>query len=271
MNDPAKPDAASPEAARPEAGTSADRNPEGAGSGSRSSAPAGGKDQARTGSGSKTEAFVLGARREPMSDVVLYEEPAASPAGGTKSGSSTAPIAARPTGSGAAATSPSGANARGSASTGSNPAAAMASGSSSRSTTPVPIAWRVWPVIDSVWELLGLSTILVLVPLVTWSLSGRTALTVLCTFAVGAVTWRHFFPTICEVNALGVTQRLFGRTKRIPWLSIDRYVVGRKGVFLTSAGAPLELFRGLYLPWGAHREQILASLRYYLPHAEDTV
>jgi acetyl/propionyl-CoA carboxylase alpha subunit len=54
----------------------------------------------------------------------------------------------------------------------------------------VPIAWRVWPVIDSVWELLGLSTVLVLVPLVTWSLSGRTALTVLCTFAVGAVTWR---------------------------------------------------------------------------------
>lgn len=264
MNDPAKPDAASPEA-----GTSADRNPEGAGSGSRSSAPAGGDAPARTGSGSRTEAFVLGPRRDAPSDVVLYEEPLPGKFAGAKSGSSTAPTAARTTGSGAAATSPSGANARGSAATGSNPAAAMASGSSSRSGTPVPIAWRVWPVIDSVWELLGLSTVLVLVPLVTWSLSGRTALTVLCTFAVGAVTWRHFFPTICEVNALGVTQRLFGRTKRIPWLSIDRYVVGRKGVFLTSAGAPLELFRGLYLPWGAHREQILASLRYYLPHAED--
>ena len=269
MTDPTKADAENPEGRTSATQPPTSRNPEAAGSGSHGSAPAGGKEPARSGSGSRTEAFVLGARRDAPSDVVLYEEPLPSNLAGAKSGSSTAPSGPRPIGSGAAGASPSGANARGSASTGSNPTAAMPSGSTSRSATPVPIAWRVWPVIDSVWELLGLSAVLVLVPLVTWTISGRTALTVLCTFAVGAVTWRHFFPTICEVNALGVTQRLFGRTRRIPWLSIDRYVVGRKGVFLTSAGAPLELFRGLYLPWGAHREQILASLRYYLPHAED--
>jgi len=195
-------------------------------------------------------------RDRSLSDVVLYDDPmppvqatSTPTAPASRSGSSATPGAARPM------TFP------GASSTGSSNA--------SRPATPVPIAWRVWPVVDSVWELLGLATVLVVVPLVVWSLSGRTALTAICTIAVGAVVWRHFVPTICEINALGVTEKIFSRTRRIPWLSIDRYVVGRKGVFLTSAGAPLEVFRGLYLPWGSHRDQILSSLRYYLPNAED--
>jgi hypothetical protein len=210
-------------------------------------------------------------RRDPLSDVVLYDDPA--PAAGAaqptspRSGSSTAPTAAMPA-SGPGSVVP---NSGGRLSSGApgNASGSTPSATAARTSTPVPIAWRVWPVIDSVWELLGLSAILAIVPLVVWSLSGRTSLTVVCAVATGVVVWRHFVPTICEMNALGVTQRVFRRTRRIPWLSIDRYVVGRRGVFLTSAGAPLELFRGLYLPWGAHREQILASLRYYLPNAED--
>jgi len=234
------------------------RNPESQGSGSRGS-----REQSGPGSGSKAAADLPAAKHNPLSDVVLYDDSihaaGAAPPASPKSGSSTAP--AKPT---SASSSPSASSGQAGQA---NPS--TSSGATSRSATPVPIVWRVWPVIDSVWELLGLSAVLVVVPLLTWSLTGRTALTVLCTAAVGAVVWRNFFPTVCEVNALGVTQRLFGRTKRIPWLSIDRYVVGRKGVFLTSAGAPLELFRGLYLPWGSHREQILTSLRYYLPHADD--
>ncbi|MCE9607142.1 MAG: hypothetical protein K8U03_19835 [Planctomycetia bacterium] len=209
--------------------------------------------QASKGQGSKAAANVPNANRDRLSDVVLYDDPAPAAGGAVpRSGSSTSPGQARP--ASAAATLPSG----------SAPSIATA-----RTATPVPIAWRIWPVIDSVWELLGLSALLVAVPVLVWSLSGRTALTVASTAAVGLVMWRNFLPTICEMNALGVTQRIFGRTRRIPWLSIDRYVVGRRGVFLTSAGAPLELFRGLYLPWGSHRDQILASLRYYLPNAED--
>lgn len=217
-----------------------------------------GASDAAQGSGSKTTSGSAAAaangmpRDRNLSDVVLYDEPAPSAQASPKSGSSTTPGAAR------ASTMPT-AN-----SIGSTPSAGAA-----RAATPVPIAWRVWPVIDSVWELLGLSAVLVVVPLAVWSLSGRTALAAVCTIAVGAVVWRHFVPTICEINALGVTEKIFSRTRRIPWLSIDRYVVGRRGVFLTSAGAPLELFRGLYLPWGAHRDQILSSLRYYLPNAED--
>lgn len=199
-------------------------------------------------------------RERSLSDVVLYDEPMppvqatstpTSPASG-RQGSSATPNAPRP------ATMPS------ASSSGTSP-----SSSGARPATPVPIAWRVWPVIDSLTELFGLTAVLIVVPLVVWSTSGKTALTAICTIAVGAVVWRHFVATTFEINALGVTEKIFSRTRRIPWLSIDRYVVGRKGVFLTSAGAPLEMFRGLYLPWGSHRDQILSSLRYYLPNAED--
>lgn len=214
----------------------------------------------RSGGSGSGRAINDAPRDGSLSDVVLYDEPlplvhatsmSAIPAN-ARSGSSATPAAAR------AGSSPT-AN-----SIGSTPSA-----NGMRSATPVPIAWRVWPVVDSVWEFLGLTAVVVAVPLVTWSLSERRSLTAISMIAVGVVVWRHFVATTFEINALGVTEKIFTRSRRIPWLSIDRYVVGRKGVFLTSAGAPLELFRGLYLPWGSHRDQILSSLRYYLPNAED--
>jgi hypothetical protein len=199
-------------------------------------------------------------RDRSLSDVVLYDEPMP-PVQATST--PTSPASAR-AGSSATPGAPRPMTLPGASSTGS-----PSSSNASRNATPVPISWRVWPVVDSPAELLGLTAVLIVVPLVVWSLSGRTALTAICTIAVGAVVWRHFTATTFEINALGVTEKVFNRPRRIPWLSIDRYIVGRKGVFLTSAGAPLEVFRGLYLPWGSHRDQILSSLRYYLPNAED--
>ncbi|MGC3969848.1 MAG: hypothetical protein QM775_21710 [Pirellulales bacterium] len=155
----------------------------------------------------------------------------------------------------------------GPASVGSSP---RASGSTPRPVTPVPLAWRSWPVIDSVWELLGLTTVVVGVPAVVWSSSRNLPAAAACGLVAAFTVWRNYVPTEFEMNALGVTSRTLGRSRRIPWISIDRFVVGRKGVFLTSSGAPLEYLRGLYIPLGRHREQILGSLRYYLPHAEDS-
>ncbi len=153
------------------------------------------------------------------------------------------------------------------------PAAGNSSGRASsggaRSLTPVPIAWQSWPVIDSVWVLLGLTAVVVAVPAVVWSTVRNLPMAVACGLVAAFSVWRQFVPTVFELNALGVTTRTLGRSRRVPWISIDRFVVGNRGALLTSSGAPLELFRGLYLPWGGHREQILSSLRYYLPHAED--
>lgn len=204
---------------------------------------------------------------EHRSDVVLAESqsgalaspPAASPSA-TPTSAATPGDAPRSTGDSATAayTGPANANSSGRAASG-----------GSRTQTPVPIAWQSWPVIDSVWVLLGLTAVVVAVPAVVWSTQRNLPMAVACGLVAAYSVWRQFVPTVFELNALGVTTRTLGRSRRIPWISIDRFVVGNRGALLTSSGAPLEIFRGLYLPWCGHREQILSSLRYYLPHAED--
>ncbi len=137
-----------------------------------------------------------------------------------------------------------------------------------RPVTPVPLAWRSWPVVDSLGEFILLTTALVGAPAIVFQSAGP-AYALFAFVAVLFVSWRSFVPTVFELSALGVTENRLGRTRRIPWISIDRYLIGRRGVFLSSTGAPLEMLRGLYLPWGQHRDQILTTLRYYLPRAED--
>lgn len=137
-----------------------------------------------------------------------------------------------------------------------------------RPATPVPTAWRSWPVVDSPSELVLLTTAIVAIVGVAYRFGGPlTAIT--AGVAMLVVSWRRYVPTFYELSALGVSENCLGRKRRIPWISIDRFVLGRKGAYLSSAGAPLELLRGLYLPWGGQREQIVTTLRYYLPRAED--
>lgn len=166
---------------------------------------------------------------------------------------------------------------RGSASAGTASPTALPPSSSStpvqielaaRPVTPVPLAWRSWPVVDSLGEFALLTTALVGAPAMVLQSAGPSY-AIFTFLVVLAVTWQKFVPTVFELSALGVMESRLGRTRRIPWMSIDRFVIGHRGVFLSSRGAPLEALRGLYLPWGPHREHILATLRYYLPRAED--
>jgi len=149
------------------------------------------------------------------------------------------------------------------------PSAGPTSSSGPRTLTPKPVVWRSWPIVDSVLEPAVLILVVIGAVALVWRATESPVIAALCGLAMAMTVWRHFVPTFFEVSALGVTWRTLRRTRRVPWLSIDRYVVGRRGVFLSSAGAPLEALRGLYLPWGHHREEILTSLRYYLPRAEE--
>ena len=154
------------------------------------------------------------------------------------------------------------------------PTASKSSGSASveivaRPLTPIPVAWRSWPIVDSLADFFLLTIGIGATVGVAYRFAGPlTAIAAAVVLLI--VTWRYFVPTMYELSALGVSENCVGRRRRIPWISIDRYVLGRRGAYLSSAGAPLELLRGLYLPWGSHREQVVTTLRYYLPRAEDT-
>lgn len=133
-----------------------------------------------------------------------------------------------------------------------------------RRNPPPPLIWRIWPLEEggpTAWLLacmLGGAMLL----------AGWQTQSALWAVAVGAVLaaagWRYFVPVHYEANAQGVFQTAFGRRQRISWRSIGRVEIGHDGVLLAPASGPLGTLRGVYLPWGSHRAELLAIMDYYL-------
>ncbi len=141
---------------------------------------------------------------------------------------------------------------------------------------PAPVRWRSWPAGERLARALAVVVGLLITVVVVGWLSGEAYLGLLAVAALVVALWRFFVPVVYELSGKGVDQRVLGRHRRIPWQAIRRWEVRSAGVLLLphedrSAMAP---FRGLYLPWGAHREEVLAQVRHYLERpqrAEDSV
>jgi hypothetical protein len=131
---------------------------------------------------------------------------------------------------------------------------------------PPPLQWRSWPLFESLP-----SAILVLAALpaaggVAWWITGKLHLAVLATAVLLVVLRRFFLPTPFELSSEGVSQWRLGRRRRIPWRAIRRYEVHSSGVLLLprADACPIDACRGLYLPWGPFRHEVLAHVRYHL-------
>jgi hypothetical protein len=96
--------------------------------------------------------------------------------------------------------------------------------------------------------------------------TGHTHLALLAIAALALSLWRFFLPVVFTLSADGVHKSLLGRDRRIPWLAIRRYEVYPKGVLLFpyTDATWVDSFQCLFLPWGNHRQEILALLNYYL-------
>lgn len=101
--------------------------------------------------------------------------------------------------------------------------------------------------------------------LVRW-VTGQGYLALLALAGVVLAGWRFFVPIAYQVNAEGVEQFALGLRWKIPWEAIGRYEVADSGVWLlpTRTRRPMDILRGVYLPWGEHREEVLAHIRYHL-------
>jgi hypothetical protein len=131
--------------------------------------------------------------------------------------------------------------------------------------SPAPIVWRSWPLADGgrqLWLLIAaLTAVAVVVGYATESATATAASVAL----VAVAAWRMFVPVVFELNALGISQHLLGRIRRIPWSAIEYARLGAEGVFFSLDGAPLADLRGLYVPWEGRRNEVLALVEYYLP------
>ncbi len=101
--------------------------------------------------------------------------------------------------------------------------------------------------------------------LVRW-LTGQAPLAMLALALLMVTLWRFFVPVTFELNAQGVEQSLFRWRRRIPWSAVGSYEVCHGGVLLlpTVQQRPVDVFRGLFLPWDGRREEVLAHVRYHL-------
>jgi hypothetical protein len=96
--------------------------------------------------------------------------------------------------------------------------------------------------------------------------TGYSHLALLAVAALALSLWRFFLPVDFTLSADGVSESLLGRDRRIPWLAIRRYEMYPKGVLLLphADATPIDCFRGIFLPWGGHRQEIVTLLNYYL-------
>ncbi len=96
--------------------------------------------------------------------------------------------------------------------------------------------------------------------------TGRPDWAIAAALGVAAAAWRYFVPVVYELGTLGLTIQVLTRQRRVAWRSIDHYDLRSTGVFLSPhpERGPLDAFSGLYLPWGDHKDEVLANVEFYL-------
>ena len=131
---------------------------------------------------------------------------------------------------------------------------------------PPLVCWRSWPMNESLTRSGLVLAGLLAAGVVVRGVTGYTHLALLAVAALALSLWWFFLPLVFTLNADGVTESLLGRDRRLPWLAIRRYEVHSKGVLLLpyKDATWVDSFQGFFLPWGDHREEILALLNYYL-------
>ena len=86
---------------------------------------------------------------------------------------------------------------------------------------------------------------------------------VLCFGVINLAIWRTWIPVYFDLGPKGIEQTMLGRQIRIPWRSIARYEVTRRGVVLLPENNRIP-FRSLYVRWRDHQEQLLQLVQYYV-------
>jgi len=135
---------------------------------------------------------------------------------------------------------------------------------------PAPIRWQSWPLRENTLRAALVMVALLVGAIVVRWFSGRPYLTLLALAAMLISLWRFFLPVVFELNGDGVSQWFFRRQRRIPWRAVDHYEICSAGVLLFphQDRSAMAAFRGLFIPWTTHRDEVLAHVQHYLGRPE---
>ncbi len=129
-----------------------------------------------------------------------------------------------------------------------------------------PIRWRSWPLAKSPARSAAILLGVAGVGFTAWIVAASGLLAFLAATALLATLWRFLLPVTFGLSEYGVEQWIYGRRVRIPWRAIRRYQICSAGVLLLPYGerSVMAPFRGLYLPWESHCDEVLAYIRHYV-------
>ncbi len=130
------------------------------------------------------------------------------------------------------------------------------------SAPPPDFEWRVHPFMESPPKaVLSIVAPLTMAGLVHLWL-GSWLWTGLGLLLLVSAEFPFFLPTSCRFDTEGALLRRAGTTVVKKWGQLKSYYPDRNGVLLSPFARPywLENFRGLYLPYGLHREEVLRQL-----------
>lgn len=131
---------------------------------------------------------------------------------------------------------------------------------------PNDLRVRDWPLRDDGWRAwAGVVTIGAIATGMGWRFH-NVAVGAASGVALLAAGWRLVVPVTWEFNGQGVTERVLGRRRAIPWTSVAGWKCYRRGVLLLPDAnpAPWSAWHAWYVPWCGEREQLVAILEHYV-------
>jgi len=133
-------------------------------------------------------------------------------------------------------------------------------------TSAPRMRWTVWPLIDRPWASLSLGVLTLAIGYAVYATSGKWYWTAAASLAIIVAAWRLFLPVTFEVTLRGLKQESMIQSARTPWSEIRAVRKCSGGLLLLSGNddSPLDALRGLFLPWGPHRTELLQLTSLYL-------
>jgi hypothetical protein len=80
-----------------------------------------------------------------------------------------------------------------------------------------------------------------------------------------------WLPAEYQLNELGVRRTVLGRSRRTPWREIGGYQIGSTALALwpDRQFTLRSMLRGMTIPYGDRRDQLVAIVEHYMTHADD--
>ena len=136
---------------------------------------------------------------------------------------------------------------------------------------PPAVRWKAWPLRDRWWASPAILAAWILVTGLVYLASQRIHLALIAASVLTLAGWRLILPVQVDLDQDGVHQSVGKRYRCIPWNEIRRYETDRRGIsfYPFKEPCPTDAMRSLYIPWGAHKDEIMSHVRFFLDPAEE--